>query len=459
MSLRHAVPRFIQPACARASAVGRGGNVSLFVFMASGDARRLEAQNNEQQGHDMTRKDSGRAERGEYGWLGLFSRVPMGGRSRFSIHGFAVMLAGVLIALGTGCSTVDPRGLPQTAYDSTTIYKLPAADIPVFKKMIRSARRSISVQVDTTPVEKTGINVLNAGVSLNAELQSALDSFGFLRAVTANEDVLQFVVSGYDGTAPRDMPDYILLCRLTHVSSASKDAMVKTAGAATTAGLGTGTLIAAVEGKTSSALGLGGGTVAAGAATATMVPHRVRIKTYFELYDCMEGMTRFSKVIAKEENGVSSPEIPDAIQRLFAIAAGEYMEHVASRIGPVGIVLKTTGNGRYAYISLGQEAGLAQDGCVQFLQRESGEYDDFAVTDYADEEEDGGSGGKLFRKERLPLESVADGTVVKGLTVEPTRAWVEVKNYDDENPRVCRGMAVRLVPSDRHGNFLSRFGL
>lgn len=368
------------------------------------------------------------------------------------------LAAALLAVFATGCSTADPRALPQSAHDTTSVYRMPAEDVPVFKKMIRSARRSISVQVDTSPAAASGIDVANAGVNLNAELQSALDGLGYLRVVTANEDLLSFVASGYGGAPPADMPDYILLCRLTHVS-APKDAMVRTAGAGSTAGLGIGTLVAAGEGKTSSALGMGGGTVAAGAATATMVPHRVRIKAYFELYDHIAGTTRFSKVVAKEENGVSAPEIPDAIQRLFATAAGEYMEQVASKIGPVGIVIKTTGNGRYAYVSLGEEAGLRGDGRVQFLKRESGEYDDFAVTDYAEEGGGAGNAAKLSRKERLPLESVADGHVVPSIAPEPTRAWIEVEHHDPNAPRVSRGMAVRLVPRNRKGNFLSRFGL
>lgn len=360
--------------------------------------------------------------------------------------------------LAAGCASVDPRAIPQTAHDTTVTYRMPAEDIPVFKKMIRSARRSISVQVDVSAAAASGIDAANAGVNLNAELQSALDGLGYLSVVTANEDLLAFVASGYGGAAPAEMPDYILLCRLTHVS-APQDAMVKTAGGAATAGLGIGTLVAAGEGKTSSAMGMGGGTVATGVATATMVPHRVRIKAYFELYDNIMGTTRFSKVISKEENGVPEPEIPDAIQRLFATAAGEYMEQVASKIGPVGIVIKTTGNGRYAYISLGEEAGLRGDGRVQFLKRESGEYDEFAVTDYAEEGGSAGGGAKLARKERLPLESVADGKVVSAVAPEATRAWIEIEHYDPNAPRVSRGMAVRLVPRNRRGNFLSRFGL
>ncbi len=370
-------------------------------------------------------------------------------------------LSMMALLLLIGCASVDPRTIPQTDYDTGEPYKIPDEEMPIFKKLVKSAKKSISVQVDTTPATNAGLDTANAGLNLSAELQSALDGLGFLRTVSANDDLVAFVNSGYDGDSPADLPDYILLCRLTYVS-ATKDTTVQTVGAATTAGLGIGTLAAAGEGKTTSALPLGGGTAAAAAATAMMIPRTVMVKTYFEIYDRSEGATRYSKVISKEEKGVAESGIPNAIQRLFALAAKEYMEQIAYKIGPIGIVIKTTGGGRYAYISLGQEAGLATDGRVQFLKREVSDLGDLAVSDYVEEEEDKKEGqepSKLGARESLPLESVADGHVLESVLPEATRAWVEVDSYNKKAPLVRRGMAVRLVPVPREDGFFARFGL
>ena len=370
----------------------------------------------------------------------------------------SITLALAGAAMLAGCASVDPRNMPQTDYDKSESFSIPEEDVPVFKKLIKSDRKTISLCVNTDPVASQ-IDAAMAGQGLQAELQSALDGLGFLRTVSANEDLLSFMNAGYGGDAPQDLPDYILLCKLTSVSSV-KDAAVQTAGAATTAGLGIGALIGAGEGNKTSALGMGGGAVAAGAAIATMMPQKVNVRTYFELYDREAGATIYSRTIAKEEAGVANSGVVNAVQKLFALAAKEYMEQIASKIGPVGQVLKTTCGGKYAYISLGSEAGLAKDGYVQFLKREQYGDDDVIVTD--DGGEDDGDDKKIGRKEAIDFESVAEGRVA---VVKPTpllegrRAWIEVLNFDKENPLVKRGMPVRIVPVPRKGGWLSHIGI
>ena len=371
----------------------------------------------------------------------------------------AFALAGA--ALLVGCSSVDPRIISQTDYDKNESFRIPEEDIPVFKKLIKSERKTITLCVNTDPVSDQ-LNAAKAGQGLQAELQSALDSLGFLRTVSANDELISFMNAGYGGDAPQDLPDYILLCKLTYVS-AVKDTAVQAAGLGAAAGLATGALVTGAEGRTPTALGLGGGAVAAGAAAATMVPQKVNIRTYFELYDREAGATIYSKTIAKEEAGVAGSAVGNAVQRLFALASKEYMEQVASKIGPVGQVLKTVGGGKYAYISLGSDAGLAKDGYVQFLKKEQYGDDDVIVTDDGDDDDgDGKDDKKIGRKESILFESVTEGSVA---VVKPTplleakRAWIEVLNFDDDNPLVKRGMPVRIVPVPRKGGWLSHFGI
>lgn len=363
-------------------------------------------------------------------------------------------------ALLAGCASVDPRNMPQSEYDKTETFRIPDEDVPVFKKLIKSQKKTISICVNTDAVANQ-IDIATAGQGLQAELQSALDGLGFLRTVSANDDLIGFMNAGYGGDAPQDAPDYILLCKLIYVSSV-KDAAVQTAGAGTAAGLGTGGLVSAGEGNKASALGLGGGALAFGAAALTMTPQKVNIRAYFELYDREAGATIYSRTIAKEEPGVAASGVGNAVMSLFSVAAKEYMEQIAFKIGPVGQVLKTTGGGKYAYISLGSASGLAKDGWVQFLRKE--QMDDSIVVADEDEDEDEGEGDdkKLGRKENIDFESVAEGHVA---VVKPTplleekRAWVEVEGFDKKNPLVKKGMAVRIVPVPRKAKWYSHLGI
>ena len=370
-----------------------------------------------------------------------------------------IAIAPLAATILTGCASVDPRTMPQSDYDKTETFRIPDEDVPVFKKLITSKKKTISICVNTDAVANQ-IDMAMAGQGLQAELQSSLDGLGFLRTVTANEELLGFMNAGYGGDAPRDLPDYILLCKLTSVSSV-KDGAVKTAGAATTAGLGVGALVAAGEGNKASALGLGGGAVAAGAATATLVPQKVNIRTYFELYDREAGATIYSKTIAKEQPGVSESAVANAVLQLFGVAAKEYMEQVASKIGPVGQVLKTTGGGRYAYISLGSESGLASDGYVQFLRKET--LDDSIITaDEEEDEEENEDDKKIGRKEFIDFESVAEGRVVvvkPSPLLEAKRAWIEVLKFDEKTPLIKKGMPVRIIPVPRKAGWLQHIGI
>ena len=363
-----------------------------------------------------------------------------------------------VLALVAGCSTVDPRTLPQNEYDKTEAFHIPTEDIPIFQKLIRSERKTITLCVNTDAVAGQ-IDAATAGQGLQAELQSALDSLGFLRTVSANDDLMSFMNAGYGGDAPQDLPDYILLCKLTYVSSV-KDTAVQTISAGTAAGLGIGGLVAGAEGNKASALGMGGGAVAAGVAAAAMVPQKVNIRTYFELYDREAGATTYSRTIAKEEPGVAASGVGNAVQRLFSVAAKEYMEQVASKIGPVGQVLKTTGGGKYAYISLGSASGLAKDGWVQLLKKEV-LADSIIVADDADDAENEDD-KKLGRKEHIDFESVAEGhvAVVKPIPLlEEKRAWVEVERFDEKHPIIKKGMAVRIVPVPRKAGWLEHIGI
>ncbi len=305
---------------------------------------------------------------------------------------------------------IDPRTVEQTKWDLGQEYRFPPEDIPALKKMLRQKSKSISVNVDTSLVKDSGFDLASVRRSIQADVQDKLNDLGFLHPVSANWDLIDEVNAENGVDAQADVPDYILICRLTY-ANVSYDTN----------------------------------------------PVSVSFKAYFELYDREENATRFSKTISKIGVKALPSGVEDTMQGLFTTAAVEYMEQIADQIGPVGIVIETRGGGRYAYVSLGTKAGLTAGGRVQFLQKMDDSLADLIATSYAadedesDEDYDPRNKGKraLDRRARLPLASVSDGHVVESTLPEHTAAWIEVDKFNIRNPLVKKGMAVRIVSMPR----------
>lgn len=306
---------------------------------------------------------------------------------------------------------MDPRTVKQTTWDTKKTYEFPQEDHDALMKMVKTARqKSIAIVVDTVAVKESGFDLRSVGSSLVADLSSEIDGLSFLRVTTdyASEQLLSFIEGGYGNTLMSEIPDYIVLCRLTYAS-----------------------------------------------ATSQWNPERVVIKAFFQIYDRSVNATRFSKTITKEETRPSKGKASDTLIQLFTVTAKEYMEQITGEIGPVGVVMKTSGGGRYAYISLGEKAGLVENGRVQIFKSVSNDFGGLVVDSYTDEDDDDapGTGSKrvsnLKRRAEVNWESVADGHVSEGTLPEPNRAWVVIENFDKNNPRVMPGMGVRIVPVSR----------
>ena len=295
----------------------------------------------------------------------------------------------------------DPRGVEQTAWDKGSAYRFSEKDKDVLKKITSVVRKSIAVNVDAAPLKKSGFNLEQLAATLQSDIQGQFGSLPYLRPISANRELIGFINSEWGGGDKEDVPDYILLCRLVYANASQRG----------------------------------------GVAT-------ISVKAYFEIYDRAEGAARLSTTISKVGEKAAGRGTEDAMQELFTTAATEYLESVADKIGPLGIVTKTTGGGRYAYISLGTEAGLIAGGRVQILEKMGGgdddDFSDLIPTSYVDDDGDG-KVGTLGREASLPLQSVADGHVVESTLPEPRAAWVEIDKYDPKAPRVKRGMAVRIV--------------
>lgn len=300
---------------------------------------------------------------------------------------------------------IDPRSVEQTDWDKST-YRLSQSDKETLKKMIGGRKvKSIAVNVDASPLKRTGFALEKLAVSLQADIQGQLGSLPYLRPISANREMIDFINSEWGGSPTQDVPDYILLCRLTYANVTRQ-----------------------------------------GGRTATSV------KAYFEIYDRAAGAARYSTTISKIGEKDSGTGAEDTMQELFTTAAAEYMERIADKIGPVGIVTQTRGNGRYAYVSLGTDAGLIAGGHVQIMEIMGGDDDfgDLIATSYVSDDDNGGGGvGSLDRGASLPLASVADGHVVESTLPEPMSAWVEIDKYDPKRPRVKKGMVARIVPMPR----------
>lgn len=300
---------------------------------------------------------------------------------------------------------IDPRSVDQTAWDQSG-YWLSASDKETLKKMIGRSRKSIAVNVDASPLKNSGFNLDQLAVSLQSDIQGQLGSLPYLRPISANRELVNYINSEWGGKPTQDVPDYIVICRLTY-ANVSRQGYQST----------------------------------------------VSVKAYFEIYDRAAGAARHSTTISKIGEKDSGTGTDDTMQELFTTAAAEYMERIADKIGPVGIVTETRGNGRYARVSLGTDAGLVAGGRVQILEKIGGDDDlsDLIPTSYVSEDDKGGGGvGTLDRGDNLPLVSVADGHVVESTLPEPMFAWVEIDKYDPRKPRVKKGMVVRIVPMPRN---------
>ena len=306
-------------------------------------------------------------------------------------------------------SQVDPRSQPEKPYDSVTnTYDWAKADREILAKITRQKRKSIAVYVNTDVMAKASPTVSPGGkdmgqlaASLQSDIQSQLAELEYLRPVASNPDLLNFINSGFDGNAlvEADVPDYILIGKLVSMN-------VLQSG----------------------------------------VYEPVSVKVYFELYDRDSNAVRYSVTLSRKDAYSPPGGALDSLQELFTNVAREYMERIADKVGPVGVVSETRNGGEYAYISLGTDAGLRAGTRVQILEKRNidAELGGLVATSYV-------SGnvniGTLSRGADFGFVSVADGRVVESVLPEPKNSWIMIDNFNPKNPRVKRGMAVRIVPS------------
>lgn len=385
-----------------------------------------------------------------------------------TMNSICTSLAGLLILIATGCAT-NPLTLPQKARDNGEPYRFAKEDYAKLKPMFKQTKQSIAVQVVTKALSDSGLadEAQRKIIENNflSDLQSSLNDVSYLRTVSANDDLVEFINSGYDQTTSQkmDIPDYILLAKVVYVNVA-KDKLVQNILVGSAIGLGgvaTGLATLGESGSSKTgAIVAGTGAVGAGVAAAAVVPVTVDVKVYFELFNRAQNRTEKNRTLNRKKAGVSSDAADAAIVELLEDCAEEYLNLSIASLSPLGMVVKTVGDGRFAYVSLGEDTGLRPKDNVQFLQRgESVTLDSLMEDEGTDADASAASENGADDDESIPLDAVAYGTVIDNIPPEKGRAWVKIK--DCEKVSVKKGQGVRILPQPvkRKDRLLNRFGL
>ena len=281
---------------------------------------------------------------------------------RHSIFSGAVFALALLVA---SCASVDPRTAALTYYDTQAVYKLPSDAGAAVQTLSGPGRRAVAVRVNPNAIELSRVDLPDAATVLQDETSGALSALGFVRVVPAEDDVVSFLEGDCKGAVPDDLPDFAVFCNSVRLASVREDSTTEPG------------------------------------APAPNPTRLVTVKTQFALYDNLEGRVRFRQTISKEAAGVNIEDGPSCAEKLLVEAARDYVGQIGDEIGPVGTVLRTTGNGRYAYVSLGRDSGLVVGGRVRVYRVENDS--PLASDDDDDDDED----------EDQPVAKVAKKPVVK----------------------------------------------
>lgn len=348
----------------------------------------------------------------------------------------------------TGCAT-DPRTVPAGERDSES-YVIPEKYATKVNDIMRTGKDTVAVLVDAGALIAANLvdsfTRTNIEQNLQAELNSCLDSLSYYRviapgsvlgALTAEEFKRQFMsgesLHGSVGAVEKmEIPRYTFVANVVYVSSRSDTTVRNLAGVAAI-GQGAGALASDSKDLT---IGLGAG-AAASAAGALLAPSRVEVKVEFVFYDKEKHCSVLTKTIKREVPGVASGSIPAAIIQGVEECAQEYITLLADKLGPRGVVLETTGNGKFALISLGEAQGVTANTFVNFIE----------IKEYKNQKDEDG----------IPERTIASGTVSKAVPVENEKCWIEVK--DSNKVRVKEGHIVKIVYQKQKVGFLNRIGM
>lgn len=365
----------------------------------------------------------------------------------------AVLATGLLV----GCATtiqnpaVEPKGERDNA-----IYE--AGKVRTERKEEKKYSVDVFVDPGAIDLKRTGMteeelekHLLS---SLDGYMRSKLQKFPFFNVTTADGVVARMrarkmanaVESGEEPeVSKREEANYVILAKFASVMTHGDGGVANASTVAgTTAGVGGVGSIAGAHTQTGnvSMTGLGVGTtmLAGGAAVAALgnglEPNVVDIVMSFEFYDNVHEKTISSESIVRKYSGSSKDNTAALVLCAARECADEYITILARDYLQEARVLDTTGNGKYAWVTLGRKDGVAAGTKVMFYE-------------FVDADDVMAGWSKLRRP-------VAYGTVV-GEPDDQT-CWVEVEKASKVHVKKYHFVKIQNVEK-KTSSILERIGL
>ena len=299
----------------------------------------------------------------------------------------ATILASIAF-VGTGCATIEnPMTVPQGPRDSE-IYE--AGKQKTERK--DEKKFTVDVYVDCEAVDLQRVSISDGKEkahlvsTIDGYLRSKLQKFPFFKVTTADgvaarvraRRMANAIEAGDEPEiAPREEAQYVILAKIDSVMSHG-DGGVANSSTVAGAGMGVGgigSMAGAVhdDGRVS-ATGMGTGTtlLAAGGAVAGLgnglEPNVVDISMTFEFFDNVHEETITSENVVRKESGSSKDNTPALVLSAARKCVDEFVSILSRDYLQEARVLETRGDGKYAWISIGQKDGVAPGTKVMFYE-------------------------------------------------------------------------------------------
>lgn len=364
-----------------------------------------------------------------------------------------LLTAATLAILVSGCTTIEnPMTVPQTPRDSE-IYE--AGKQKTERKDEKKFTVDVYVDCEAVDLQRVSISDETAKAHLvstiDGYLRSKLQKFPFFKVTTADgvlarvraRKIANAVESGEEedgAVASREEAQYVILAKIDSVM-AHGDGGVANASTVGGTAVGVGG-IGSIAGSGGSATGVGTGVtlLSAGAAVAGLgnglEPNVVDLSMTFEFFDTTREETVTSENIVRKESGSSKDNTPALVLSAARKCVDEFIAIISRDYLQESRVLETRGDGKFAWISLGQKDGVSPGTKVMFYE-------------FADLDDVMDSWVKTPRP-------VAYGTVI-GIPDAKT-CWAKVEKYDSVHVKKFHFVKVIAVPKTQSSVF-ERVGL
>lgn len=306
-----------------------------------------------------------------------------------------MMVAGVvalLEGLVTGCSTVDPLMVAQTARDREIYKEVNAQPIPVEKY-------KIAIRSSSLPHASDKSNDAFLASQMEGALAVNFSNLGWFETIDRKNGVslaAEAMLAG-DAAAVENVPgaQFVLIAQ-SHVIYVAKQGWKRTAYASKARG--------------------------------------AQVETDFRLIDIATKTPVLAKKFRSLVADTGKGDVKSAITQVANLNAKKFSRIVASRLLPPVKVIQTRGNGRYAQVAMGKNYQATP--CVKSWKWWPYKYlplcyvktEDIPATsiEFFTIEKDDTVGGKPKFEQSI----FARGSVIQ---TENKKAWVEVENYEKAN--------------------------